>query len=78
MAYQNKLVEVDGLKTRCIETGSDPAVICLHDTSLFERAGLPMKKSAQLDLSIVDNCKHRVRWDAMDRFHEPAPAFLPR
>lgn len=78
MAYQNKFIEVDGLKTRYIETGSDPAVICLHDTSLFERARLPKEKFLQLDLPIVDNYKHRVQWDAMDRFNEPAPAFLPK
>jgi len=64
MAYHDKFVQVDGLKTRYIEDGSGPAVICLHGASLgswadvFERATIMEEKYPQLDLHIVDNCKH--------------------
>ena len=132
MAYQDKFVQVDGLKSRYIEEGSGPAVICLHGASLgssadvFERNLAPLAKTGlcviafdfpgfeltdnpgdhsggyrnkflmqfmdamglqkaaimkekfpQLDLHIVDNCKHLVQWDAMDEFHRMAKKFLP-
>jgi pimeloyl-ACP methyl ester carboxylesterase len=83
MAYQDKFVQVDGLKTRYIEDGSGPAVICLHGASLgssadvFERATIMKEKFPQLDLHIVDNCKHLVQWDVMDQFHQMATKFLP-
>ena len=174
MAYQDRFVQVDGLKTRYIEDGSGPAAICLHGASLassadvfernlgplakaglrviaydqpgfgltdhpadfsvnyrrrfilmsmealglqtaamighsqagnmsmanafehserisklmilfgkddranvFERACLLKESFPQLDLHIVDNCKHLVQWDAMDRFHELAASSLP-
>jgi hypothetical protein len=65
MAFQDKFVDVDGPKTRYIEDA-------------FERATLLKEKFSQLDLHIVDNCKHLVQWHAMDRFHELAVAFLPK
>jgi pimeloyl-ACP methyl ester carboxylesterase len=43
----------------------------------FERALLLKEKYPQLDLHIVDNCKHLVQWDAMDQFHRLAAQFLP-
>ena len=82
MAYQDKFVQVDGLKTRYIEDGSGPAVICLHGASLgssadvFERATNMKEKYPQLDLHIVDNCKHLVQWDSMDKFNQLATKFL--
>jgi hypothetical protein len=68
MAYQDRFVQVDGLKTRSIE--DDRA-------NVFERACLLKESFPQLDLHIVDNCKHLVQWDAMDRFHELAASSLP-
>jgi len=38
MAYQDKYVQVDGLKTRYIEDGSGPAVLFLHGASLGSSA----------------------------------------
>jgi pimeloyl-ACP methyl ester carboxylesterase len=38
MAYQDKFVQVDGLKTRYIEEGGGPAVILLHGASLGSSA----------------------------------------
>ena len=51
MAYQDKFVQGDGLKTRYIEAGAGPAVIYLHGASLgssaevFERNLGPLAKS---------------------------------
>jgi 4,5:9,10-diseco-3-hydroxy-5,9,17-trioxoandrosta-1(10),2-diene-4-oate hydrolase len=51
MAYENKFVEVDGLKTRYLETGTGPAVVLLHGASLgssadvFERNLSPLAKA---------------------------------
>lgn len=51
MAYQDKFVQVDGLKTRYIEEGSGPAAICLHGASrgssadVFERDLAPLAKT---------------------------------
>jgi len=44
----------------------------------FERATLLKEKFPQLDLHIVDNCKHLMHWDAMAQFHELAAGFLPK
>src|ERR1044071_2729630 len=38
MAYADKFVQVDGLKTRYIEDGKGPAVILLHGASLGSSA----------------------------------------
>jgi pimeloyl-ACP methyl ester carboxylesterase len=38
MAYENKFVQVDGLKTRYIEAGTGPAAILLHGASLGSSA----------------------------------------
>ena len=43
----------------------------------FERATILQEKFPQLDLHIVDNCKHLVQWDVMDQFHQMATKFLP-
>jgi 4,5:9,10-diseco-3-hydroxy-5,9,17-trioxoandrosta-1(10),2-diene-4-oate hydrolase len=43
----------------------------------FERATLLKEKYPQLDLHIVDRCKHFVQWDAADEFHNRAAQFLP-
>ena len=43
----------------------------------FERATLLKEKYPQLDLHIVDRCKHLVQWDAADEFHNRAAQFLP-
>jgi len=43
----------------------------------FERATLLKEKYPQLNLHIVDHCKHLVQWDAMDQFHKLAGEFLP-
>jgi len=43
----------------------------------FERATLLKEKYPQLDLHIVDRCKHLVQWDAADEFHKRAAQFLP-
>jgi hypothetical protein len=40
VAYQDKFVQVDGLKNRYIEDSSAPAVICLHGASLDSSADL--------------------------------------
>jgi hypothetical protein len=83
MAYQEQFVRVDALRTRYIEGGSGPAAICLHGASLdssadaFARATIMKEKYPQLDLHIVDNCKHLVQWDAVDEFHRLASSFLP-
>jgi pimeloyl-ACP methyl ester carboxylesterase len=51
MAYENKFVQVDGLKTRYLETGTGPAVVLLHGASLgssadvFERNLPPLAKA---------------------------------
>lgn len=42
----------------------------------FERATLLKKKCPQIDLHIVDGCKHLVPWDAADEFHRLAVPFL--
>ncbi|HXV83143.1 MAG TPA: alpha/beta hydrolase [Candidatus Binatia bacterium] len=42
----------------------------------FERATLLKEKYPQLDLHIVDRCKHLVQWDAAEEFHKRAAAFL--
>src|SRR5919106_2582821 len=38
MEYENKYVQVDGLKTRYIEEGSGPAAVLLHGASLGSSA----------------------------------------
>ena len=38
MAYQDKFVEVDGLKLRYIEEGSGPSLLFLHGASLGSSA----------------------------------------
>src|SRR5262247_3350676 len=38
MAYENKYIQVDGLKTRYIEDGAGPAAILLHGASLGSSA----------------------------------------
>jgi 4,5:9,10-diseco-3-hydroxy-5,9,17-trioxoandrosta-1(10),2-diene-4-oate hydrolase len=43
----------------------------------YERAALLKEKYPQLDLHIVDRCKHLVQWDAAEEFHKRAAAFLP-
>jgi 4,5:9,10-diseco-3-hydroxy-5,9,17-trioxoandrosta-1(10),2-diene-4-oate hydrolase len=43
----------------------------------FERATLLKEKYPQLDLHIVDGCKHLVQWDAAEEFHKRAAQFLP-
>jgi 4,5:9,10-diseco-3-hydroxy-5,9,17-trioxoandrosta-1(10),2-diene-4-oate hydrolase len=43
----------------------------------FERATLLRENYPQLDLHIVDGCKHLVQWDAADEFHRLAADFLP-
>jgi pimeloyl-ACP methyl ester carboxylesterase len=51
MAYENKFVQVDGLRTRYIEAGTGPAAILLHGASLgssadvFERNLQPLANS---------------------------------
>ncbi len=42
----------------------------------LERAVLLKEKYPQLDLHILDRCKHLVQWDAMDEFHRLAIKFL--
>jgi len=42
----------------------------------FERAALLKEKYPQLDLHILDHCKHLVQWDVMDEFHRLATKFL--
>jgi pimeloyl-ACP methyl ester carboxylesterase len=42
----------------------------------FERATLLKVEFPQLDLHILDQCKHLVQWDAMDQFHKLAANFL--
>jgi hypothetical protein len=64
MAFQDKFVDVDGPKTRYIEDA-------------FERATLLKEKFSQLDLHIVDNCKHLVQWHAMDRSTSSRSPFCP-
>lgn len=48
MIYSNKFIEVDGLNTRYIETGSGPAVICLHGASLGSSADVFERNLAPL------------------------------
>ena len=38
MVYENKYIQVDGLKTRYIEDGAGPAAILLHGASLGSSA----------------------------------------
>jgi 4,5:9,10-diseco-3-hydroxy-5,9,17-trioxoandrosta-1(10),2-diene-4-oate hydrolase len=51
MAYENKFIQVDGLKTRYIETGTGAAAVLLHGASLgssadvFERNLSPLAKA---------------------------------
>ncbi|HXG49903.1 MAG TPA: alpha/beta hydrolase [candidate division Zixibacteria bacterium] len=42
----------------------------------FERATLLKERYPQLDLHIVDRCRHLVQWDAADEFHRLAAGFL--
>ncbi len=44
----------------------------------FERATLLKEKYPQLDLHVVDRCKHLVQWDAAEEFHKRAAEFLAR
>jgi pimeloyl-ACP methyl ester carboxylesterase len=41
-----------------------------------ERAVLLKEKYPQLDIHILDHCKHLVQWDVMDEFHRFARRFL--
>ena len=43
----------------------------------FDRASVLKECYPELDLRIVDHCKHLVQWDASDDFHELAARFLP-
>ena len=43
----------------------------------YQRATLLKEKYPQLNLHIVDNCKHLVQWDAEEQFHKLAAGFLP-
>ncbi|HET8562686.1 MAG TPA: alpha/beta fold hydrolase, partial [Candidatus Binatia bacterium] len=45
--------------------------------SAYERAALLKEKYPQLNLHVVDRCKHLVQWDAADQFHRLAAEFLP-
>ncbi len=57
MGYQDKFVQIDGLKTRYIEDGAGPAVILLHGASLgssadvFERNLRPLAYAPLLTIS---------------------------
>jgi pimeloyl-ACP methyl ester carboxylesterase len=42
----------------------------------FERAAQLKENYPQLDLHILDRCKHLVPWDVMDEFHHLAAKFL--
>jgi 4,5:9,10-diseco-3-hydroxy-5,9,17-trioxoandrosta-1(10),2-diene-4-oate hydrolase len=44
----------------------------------FERATLLKEKYPQLDLHVIDRCKHLVQWDAAEEFHKRAAEFLAR
>lgn len=44
----------------------------------FERATLLKQLRPEVDLHIVDGCKHLVPWDAADEFHRLTIAFLRR
>ena len=44
----------------------------------FEKATLLKERRPQLDLHIVDGCKHLVPWDAADEVHRLAVPFLKR
>ncbi len=44
----------------------------------FEKATLLKERRPQLDLHIVDGCKHLVPWDAADEVHRLAVPFLQR
>jgi pimeloyl-ACP methyl ester carboxylesterase len=46
-------------------------------SNAFERATLLKEKHPQLDLYIIDSCKHLVQWDAAEEFHKRAAQFLP-
>ena len=48
MANETQFVQVDGLKTRFIETDSGPAVICLHGASLGSSADVFERNSGPL------------------------------
>jgi 4,5:9,10-diseco-3-hydroxy-5,9,17-trioxoandrosta-1(10),2-diene-4-oate hydrolase len=43
----------------------------------YERAALLKEKYPQLNLHIIDGCKHLVQWDAAEEFHKRAAQFLP-
>lgn len=43
-----------------------------------ERAALLKQKHAELDLHLIDDCKHVVQWDAADEFARLAVSFLKR
>jgi pimeloyl-ACP methyl ester carboxylesterase len=45
--------------------------------NVFDRASVLRECDPELDLRIVDHCKHLVQWDASDDFHELAARFLP-
>jgi pimeloyl-ACP methyl ester carboxylesterase len=45
--------------------------------SAYERAALLKEQYPQLNLHIVDRCKHLVQWDAAEQFHRLAGEFLP-
>ncbi len=83
MAYQDKFVRVDALRTRFLEDRSRPVAMCLHGASLgssadvFKRAKIMKEKYPWLDIHIVDNCKHLAQWDAVVEFHRLASSFLP-
>ena len=43
----------------------------------YERAVLLKEKYPQLDLHILEGCKHLVHWDVIDEFHNLATKFFP-
>ena len=43
----------------------------------FDRASVLKECYPELDLRIVDHCKHLVQWDASDDSHKLAARFLP-
>ena len=43
----------------------------------FDRASVIKECYPELDLRIVDHCKHLVQWDASDDSHKLAARFLP-
>jgi 4,5:9,10-diseco-3-hydroxy-5,9,17-trioxoandrosta-1(10),2-diene-4-oate hydrolase len=42
----------------------------------YQRAAMLKESYPQLDLHVVDHCKHLIQWDAMEEFHRLAKDFL--